>query len=65
MIFVISLAIWVTFVVFLGIYAFDNPDKDVWLGYLASNDPANPRMELYATEAALKSANAINPVHMH
>ena len=64
--FCIIFSLYVTFIVYLGIYGFSNPDSDAWVGHLSVPDNSKTfRMELYPTEEAMKGANATNNVHMH
>ena len=62
----ILFSLYVTLIVYLGIYSYSNPDSDAWVGHLAVPDNSKTfRMELYPTEEAMKGANATNNVHMH
>ena len=57
----ITLAIFVTLCVYLGVYAFNNPDKKAWIGLLAdSNERA-----LFKTAAEVEAAKVVQVVDIH
>ena len=58
------LGAWITFLIFLGIYGFNNPDKDAWLGYTQDSNK-DISMKLYDNELDMKLAGATNNLHMH
>lgn len=63
----IFVGVWLTFLIYLGIYSFDNPDKDAWLGHVPVKENIKSiQMELYPSEQALKTAGADSQyIHMH
>ena len=34
----VLMGVWLTFLIYLGMYSFSNPDKDAWLGHLTVAD---------------------------
>ena len=60
------LGIWLLLVIYLGIYSFNNPDNDAWLGHLeVAGNSKVLQMQLYPNETDLKAANATHNVHVH
>ena len=57
----ITLAVSITFCVYLGIYSLNNPDKPAWIGLIAeSNERA-----MFKTHAEVDTAKAIQVVDIH
>ena len=57
----LTLAVSFTFVVYLGIYSFNNPDKQAWIGLLPdTNDRA-----MFKTHTEIDTAKAVQVVDIH
>lgn len=57
-----TIAVLITFCVYLGVYAFNNPDKEAWIGIV--NIDANERV-IFKTKGAVEAANAVQVVDIH
>ena len=63
---IIHLGILCTLGTFLKIYAYDNPDREAWLGHISvEGNSLSLQMGLYASEQDLKAANATSNIHVH
>ena len=62
---IVLFGVWLTFMIYLGVFAFDNPDKDVWLGHMQESGDKAVKMQLFSSYEELTAANANSHVHMH
>mmetsp|Transcript_23076 Transcript_23076/g.30711 ORF Transcript_23076/g.30711 Transcript_23076/m.30711 type:complete len:127 (-) Transcript_23076:370-750(-) len=56
-----TIAVLLTFVIYLGIYAFNNPDREAWVGLAAETNDRT----LFRAHAELDASKAIQVVNIH